>query len=151
TEAKIAGHQALVRLRQLRVARWVCGPGAANLTESSWWATIRVSPGGSSTMQMRRSWRWLVIGAGLMAMALVGAWVAFAGFSARRARSELQLAQYEIARGRLEAARRRLTDLTARSSALGGAAEHWLGVCESLAGRPDAALRAFARVPAGYA
>jgi tetratricopeptide (TPR) repeat protein len=79
------------------------------------------------------------------------AWVAFAELSARRARSELQLAQYEIARGRLDSARRRLTGLAAHSSASGGAADHWLGVCESLAGRSDAALLAFARVPAGYA
>jgi tetratricopeptide (TPR) repeat protein len=78
------------------------------------------------------------------------AWVAFAELSAHRARSELQLAQYEIARGRLDSARRRLTGLAAHPSATGGAADHWLGVCESLAGHPDAALRAFARVPAGY-
>ena len=34
--------------------------------------------------------------------------------------------------------------------ALGGAADYWLGVCEALVGRPDAAVRAFARVPEGY-
>jgi enediyne biosynthesis protein E4 len=102
-------------------------------------------------MQKRRRWRWLVIGVGLPAMALALAWGAFAELSARRARGELQLAQHEIARGRLDAARRRLTGLAAHPSALGGAADHWLGVCESLAGHPDAALRAFALVPAGYA
>ena len=35
--------------------------------------------------------------------------------------------------------------------ALGGVASYWLGVCEALGGRPDAALCAFARVPEGYA
>ena len=50
-----------------------------------------------------------------------------------------------------KAAHRRLTALAARPGALGGAADYWLGVCEALGGRPDAALRAFARVPEGYA
>ena len=98
-------------------------------------------------MRMRRRWRRLAIGAGLLALA----WGAFAQLDAWRARGELRLAQQEIARGRLEAARRRLTGLAARPGALGGAADYWLGVCESLGGRSDAALRAFARVPAGYA
>ena len=40
--------------------------------------------------------------------------------------------------------------LAARPGALDGAANYWLGVCEALRGRTDAALRAFARVPERY-
>ena len=68
-----------------------------------------------------------------------------------RVRGELVLARHEIARGRLEAARRRLVALTARPGVLGGAADYWLGICEALDDRPEAALRAFARLPEGYA
>src|SRR5262249_20222509 len=38
----------------------------------------------------------------------------------------------------------------ARPDAMGGAVDYWLGVCEAVGGRSDAALRAFARVPASY-
>src|SRR5262249_56574987 len=64
---------------------------------------------------------------------------------------ELRLAQPDLANGRLEAAHRRLTGLAKRRSELGGAAAYWLGICEALGGRPDAALRTFARVPEGFA
>ena len=63
---------------------------------------------------------------------------------------ELRLAQQEIARGQFGAAHRRLAALAARPGALGGAADYWLGVCEAIGGRPDAALQAFARLPEGY-
>ena len=33
---------------------------------------------------------------------------------------------------------------------MGGTADYWLGICEALSGRPDAALQAFARLPDGY-
>jgi hypothetical protein len=98
-------------------------------------------------MRMRRRWRSLAIGVGFLALA----WVAFAQLDTWRARGQLRLAQQEIGRGRLEAAHRRLTSLASHPRALGGAADYWLGICESVGGRPDAALRAFARVPAGYA
>jgi hypothetical protein len=78
-------------------------------------------------------------------------WAVFAQLDAWRARGELRLAQQDLANGRLEAANRRLTRLAARSGELGGAAAYWLGVCEALGGRPDAALGSFARVPVGYA
>jgi tetratricopeptide (TPR) repeat protein len=98
-------------------------------------------------MRIMRRWRRLAIGAGLLAIA----WGAFARLDVMSARGELLLAQREIAGGRPEAARSRLTSLAARPGVLGGDADYWLGICESLCGRPDAALRAFARVPAGYA
>jgi tetratricopeptide (TPR) repeat protein len=98
-------------------------------------------------MRMRRRRLWLVIGAGLLALA----WGAFTWIDARMARGELRLAQQELARGRVEVARRRLVALAARPGALGGAAAYWLGICESLAGDPEAALRAFERLPRGYA
>jgi tetratricopeptide (TPR) repeat protein len=84
-----------------------------------------------------------VIGAGLLALG----WALFAQLDAWRARGELRQAQQDLANGRLVAANRRLTGLVARRGELGGAAAYWLGVCEALGGRPDAALRAFARVP----
>ncbi len=40
--------------------------------------------------------------------------------------------------------------MAARPGALGGAADYWLGVCEALGNRPDAALLAFARLPEDY-
>ena len=97
-------------------------------------------------MRMRRRWRWLGIVVGLLALAAL----AVVQLDTWRARGELRLAQQEIAGGRLEAARRRLTALAARPAALGGAADYWLGICEALGGRSDAAVRAFARVPEGY-
>ena len=97
-------------------------------------------------MRVPRRWRRL----GILAVLLALAWVVFARLETWRARGELRLAQREIARGRLDAARRRLAALTARPGVLEGAADYWMGVCEALSGRPDAALRAFARVPEGY-
>src|SRR5207302_1005946 len=105
-----------------------------------------MAPNESSIMRMRRRWRRLGIVAGL----LVLAWLLFARLETWKDRGELRLAQQEIALGRYEAARRRLTGLAARPGALGGAADYWLGICESLGGRPEAALRAFARLPQGY-
>src|SRR5580693_888022 len=98
-------------------------------------------------MQRRRRWRRV----GIVAVLLAMGWALFARLDAWRARGELGLAQQEIASGRLKAAHRRLTGLAARPGELGGAAAYWLGVCEALGGHPDDALRAFARVPEGYA
>jgi hypothetical protein len=97
-------------------------------------------------MMWRRRWRRVGIGAGILALA----WPLFVRLDTWRARAELQLAQRDIAASRLDAAHRRLAGLAARPGALEGAADYWLGVCEALAGRPDAALRAFARVPEAY-
>jgi hypothetical protein len=98
-------------------------------------------------MQARRRWRRLGIVVVLVALGST----LFARLEIWRTRGELRLAQQEIARGRLGAARQRLVALTLRPGVLGGRANYWLGICEALGGRPDAALRAFARVPAGYA
>jgi tetratricopeptide (TPR) repeat protein len=98
-------------------------------------------------MQRWRRWRRIGIGAGLIALG----WVVFVQLDTWRARGELRLAQQDLANGRLEAAHRRLTGLATRSGELRGAATYWLGVCEALGGRQDAALDAFARVPEGYA
>jgi tetratricopeptide (TPR) repeat protein len=96
---------------------------------------------------MRRRWRRL----GLLAGFLGAAWALIVGIETVRARLEFQRARAEIARGGLEPARRRLAALAAaRPGALGGAVEYRLGVCEATLGRPEAALRAFARVPDGY-
>ena len=106
-----------------------------------------MTPHGISMMQRWRRWRWVGIGAGLFALA----WALFVQLDIWRAQGELRLAQQDIANGRLEAAHQRLSGLAAPPGALGGVASYWLGVCEALGGRPDAALRAFARVPEGYA
>jgi tetratricopeptide (TPR) repeat protein len=100
----------------------------------------------NSIMRRRRRWRWLVIGAGLLALA----WAVFVQLDTWRARGELRLAQQEITKGRLAIAHRRLTALAARPGALDGAAAYWLGICNALGGRTDAALSAFARLPESY-
>jgi enediyne biosynthesis protein E4 len=97
-------------------------------------------------MKMRRRWRLLGIVVALVALA----WSGFAQLHSWMIRGELRLAQQDIALGRLDAAHRRLVGLAARPGTMGGAAEYWLGICESLGGRPDNALRAFGRLPAGY-
>ncbi len=97
-------------------------------------------------MRIRRlSWR---IGIAVVLLAL--SWTLFARLESWSKLGELRLAQQEITRGQLGAAHRRLTALSARPGALGGAADYWLAVCEALSNRPDAALRAFARLPTEY-
>jgi tetratricopeptide (TPR) repeat protein len=91
--------------------------------------------------------RWLGVSVALLGLG----WALFTRLSAWNDRGQLRLAQQEIARGQLGAAHRRLVVLAARPSALGGSAAYWLGICEELSGRPDAALRAFAQLPDGYA
>jgi tetratricopeptide (TPR) repeat protein len=97
-------------------------------------------------MRMRRRSR----GIGIATVLLALGWTLFTQLAAWSKRGELRLAQQEIARGQLGAAHRRLAALAARPGALEGAADYWLGVCEALSGRPDAALRVFARLPEGY-
>jgi tetratricopeptide (TPR) repeat protein len=96
---------------------------------------------------MLRRWRWL----GITVVLLGLGWVLFTRLAAWNNLGQLRLAQQEIAREQLGAAHRRLAALAARPGALHGSANYWLGICEELSGRPDAALRAFARVPPGYA
>ena len=97
-------------------------------------------------IRTRRSWRRL----GALAALLGLGWLAFGRLQAWNNVGQLRLAQQEIARGQLEPAYRRLAALSARPGALNGAADYWLGVCEALCNRPDAALRAFARLPQNY-
>ena len=91
----------------------------------------------SLMMRIGRHWGRLGIAAVLLVLGLVG----FARLRAWNDLGELRLAQEEIARGQLAAAQKRLTSLAARPGALAGAADYWLGICEALGGRPDAALR----------
>ena len=96
---------------------------------------------------MHRSWRWL----GLIAIVFSGTgWIVVERVKAWNAVGQLRLAQQEIARRQLESAYRRLAVLSARPGALDGAADYWLGVCEALRNHPDAALRAFARLPVDF-
>ena len=97
---------------------------------------------------MRRRWRRL----GLLAGFLGAAWA-----TGRRRRRRCGPGSISSGLGprspaaELEPARRRLAALaSARPGALGGAVEYWLGVCEASLDHPDAALRAFARVPDGF-
>ncbi len=101
---------------------------------------------GFSMSRMRRCWRWL----GITTVLLGLGWVLFTRLAAWNDLGQLRLAQQEIARGQLAAAHRRLAALAARPGALDGSADYWLGICEALSGRPDAALRAFARLPEGF-
>jgi enediyne biosynthesis protein E4 len=98
-------------------------------------------------IRTRRLWRRLGFAAVLMAFG----WILFARLNAWNNQGELRLAQQEIARGELASAHRRLAALAARPGSLSGAANYWLGVTESLAGRPQAALEAFGQVPKGFA
>ena len=58
--------------------------------------------------------------------------------------------QQEIAHGQLGSAQHLLAALRSAARRLGGRADYWLGICEALASRPEAALRAFGRLPAEY-
>src|SRR6516165_10557198 len=106
---------------------------------------------GFSMMRMGRYRHQLVIGTGMVIALLLLAGALCARLDLWRMRGELRLAQQEMASGRLEAARRRLTALAARPGTLDGAADYWLGICSAIGGDPDAAHRAFARVPVTYA
>jgi hypothetical protein len=88
---------------------------------------------------------------GLLAVTLVLAWAAWSGLDRLRVGGELHQAQKEIAQGRYEPARQRLTALSAsRPGAMGGQVDYWLGICESSLGRYEGALAAFGRVPTSH-
>ena len=97
-------------------------------------------------MRVRRRWRRIGIAAVLLALG----WVIFNRLQTWNQLGALRLAQQDIARGRLEQAHGRLAGLAARPGAQGTAADYWLGICEALRNHPEAALRAFARLPDGY-
>jgi tetratricopeptide (TPR) repeat protein len=88
---------------------------------------------------------------GLLAALLALGAAALAGADAWWVRAEYGRARADLKRGRVEPALRRLSALAAaRPGALGGAVDYWLGLCESSRGHPEAALRAFGRVPEGF-
>ena len=87
----------------------------------------------------------------LLAVAVALAGGATVGVRARWVRREVARAQAEIAAGRIGPARHRLAALaTAHPARLGGTVDYLLGTCEAIAGRDEAALSAFARVPDGF-
>src|SRR5206468_1464428 len=95
---------------------------------------------------MHRRWLWFGLGLGVVALA----WGAWSALDAWRCRAALDLAKREMARGLHGAAAGRLVRLSSRWPGWGEVG-YLLGVCETSAGRPDAALAAWARVPAGSA
>ena len=96
---------------------------------------------------MRKPWFRLVI----LGAVVIVAWWGWKGLDTLRIRGELHRARKEMAQGRLEPARIRLTALSAaRPGVLGGEVDYWLGICESSQGRFERALAAFERVPAGF-
>ncbi len=108
------------------------------------------NPGGptSAVRRMRKWRRWSRLVLLAVAVALAGG--ATVGVRARWVR-QVARAQAEIAAGRIGPARHRLAALaTAHPGALGGTVDYLLGTCEAIAGRDEAALSAFARVPDGF-
>jgi tetratricopeptide (TPR) repeat protein len=93
---------------------------------------------------MHRSWLWSGLGLGVIALG----WGAWSAIDSWRCRAALDLAKREMARGLHVAAAGRLVPLSARWPDWGEVG-YLLGVCESSSGCPDAALAAWARVPAG--
>ena len=76
-----------------------------------------------------------------------GAWSTWSLWSDHRQAAEaLRQARVDVAVGRWDAARDRLADLSARDPGRGDV-EFLLGMCEASAGRVDAALAAWGRVP----
>jgi tetratricopeptide (TPR) repeat protein len=95
-------------------------------------------------------WRPILI-AFAVAVAGAAAWVGIAAIDTRRMQGELRQAQTELDRGLVHSARRRLAAVSAsRPRALHGEVDYWLGICEATAGRQQAALAAFGRVPPGF-
>jgi tetratricopeptide (TPR) repeat protein len=92
---------------------------------------------------MRLRWLWLAFGISVLALA----WGTKRTVELRRFRAELDRANQELTRRRFGAAEARLVRLASRWP---GQAEvdYLLGLCEQGAGRLDAALATWARVPA---
>jgi enediyne biosynthesis protein E4 len=100
-------------------------------------------------MMKRRRWGRLVLAAVTLAAAV--AWWLYADAQTRWMRREVARAREEIAAGRFGTARHRLAALsTSHPGAMGGTVDYLTGICEASAGRADAALAAFARVPEGF-
>ena len=94
---------------------------------------------------MRRRWFWSVSGVLIAAMAVGG----YRAAEAYRFRASLGRARQEVGQGRHDAARTRLVELSARRPGE-GEVDYLLGLSEKAVGNADAALAAWARVPAGF-
>jgi len=92
---------------------------------------------------MRRRVLILVLGIGI----LLAGWIAVQAIGAWRLRAELAEAQRLIDARRFGEARVRLARVEKRWP-MRGDVEYWLGLCEEIEGRPDAAMAAWGRVPA---
>jgi tetratricopeptide (TPR) repeat protein len=90
-------------------------------------------------------WLWFPVGLVLIAGS---AYAAFRVVNERHVRAELALAEAEFNRGLTGSARRRLISLEAAQPG-NAEVEFRLGVCEMTLGRPDAAVTAWLKVPAG--
>jgi thioredoxin-like negative regulator of GroEL len=95
---------------------------------------------------MGRRWVYGLIGLGVLTLAL--AWGAFVVLEGRRFQRELDRATGEMAAARFGPARDRLARLSARRPGR-AEVEFRLGFCEEKLRHADAALAAWARVPAG--
>ena len=93
---------------------------------------------------MRRRWTWSMSGVLVAAMAVGG----YRAAAAHRFRASLGRARREFGQGRYDAARTRLVQLSARRPGE-GEVDYLLGLSEKAVGHADAALAAWARVPAG--
>ncbi len=96
-------------------------------------------------MDFSMRWRrvcWLFLGTGLLALGWGAWWIR----AERRFQTGLEDARARIASGQLETARLWLAEQSARRPKHAEAA-YLLGICEEAAGRPEAALSAWARVP----
>src|SRR4051812_3186257 len=90
---------------------------------------------------MRRG-RRLALGLGVIVLVAGACWVV----RARWVRAMIDQARQEMAARHYAAARSRLARLAPWGSA-GGEVDYLLGCCEQAAGRPDAALASWSRVP----
>ncbi len=98
-------------------------------------------------MMKRRRWSRLVLLVGAVGLA----WGLLAAVQAWWIRHQVARARAEIAAVQIGPARERLSALaTAHPGALGGTVDYLLGISEAMAGRNDAALAAFRRLPAAF-
>src|SRR4051794_31326883 len=93
---------------------------------------------------MRRRWFWSASGVLVAAMAVGG----YRAAEAYRFRASLGRARQEFGQGRYDVAKTRLVQLSARRPGE-GEVEYLLGLSEKAVGNTDAALAAWARIPAG--
>src|SRR5262249_1041201 len=107
-------------------------------------------------MRMQRRWRWLVIVAGVVApgWAGVGPLYSWGGPGGAGVGPWAGVGRAGCGvgggAGALCGALGGVRGVGGGRGGAGGDGNYWLGICEALDGRPEAALRAFARVPAGY-